>query len=695
MSTKVQIRRGSTSSANAFTGAEGELYVDLGEKSLRVHDGVQQGGFLLAKESELTSKVDKINITAGTVGSGSQIPVITYNSQGQITAVSTSTLNIPANIATETYVNNQISSLVNGAPGALDTLKELATALGNDSSFATTITNQLALKANTSSLATVATTGSYNDLTNKPNLLGVNSNIVPFFDFAYNLGSTVNQWGQVYAYNVNARRIVFPSNGSISINGLPGSANEILKRVSSGDGMTWSTLSYDELTNKPFIPNLTSQLMNDAGFLKSSHVKTINGQSIEGTGDIPISQFNFLGEIDTDTTLLEVVSGTAIPSLNNATVNTSFFNFSDEGGSISVVQTARQDFTTSAITLPATYEFWYYPTTSGRDEYILGILGQNGNNISFSRNGSFYAVDTTGISASAGGGGRNLLLTNSWNHIAIYVSSTNYKMWINGTIVLNGTLSIIGSYDYRQINPRLGFVLGGHFISWPKPEGYYGQINITSGDKYNTTGNIVPPTSSFSYESNSVYLLTVTKAIEKLTTSRPLDVEGGINVLGEVIATSFNGDGSQLTNVVSTPKVAEIPPAWQQTVNSTNYTSGFQDSSFSYTFSPSKTGVLRISYYPKDIYVFQSLLNFSLEFCATTNGSTTVIDDMAVSKTISEGSIIHGPYVGTLNVTAGVPVTLFMRWLIQGFVAGTLFNYGGNSSKVRIYLEYVDTVASI
>jgi hypothetical protein len=179
MSTKVQIRRGSTSSANAFTGAEGELYVDLGEKSLRVHDGVQQGGFLLAKESELetkqnslvsgtniktingssilgsgnltlvtdiSSKVDKINITAGTVGSGSAIPIITYNAQGQITSVSTSALNIPANIATETYVNNQISSLVNAAPSALNTLNELASALGNDASFATTVTNSLAGK---------------------------------------------------------------------------------------------------------------------------------------------------------------------------------------------------------------------------------------------------------------------------------------------------------------------------------------------------------------------------------------------------------------------------------------------------------------------------------------------------------------------------------------------------------------------
>lgn len=40
-----------------------------------------------------------------------------------------------------------ISGLINGAPGALDTLKELADAMGDDPNFAATITNALALKA--------------------------------------------------------------------------------------------------------------------------------------------------------------------------------------------------------------------------------------------------------------------------------------------------------------------------------------------------------------------------------------------------------------------------------------------------------------------------------------------------------------------------------------------------------------------
>lgn len=50
-------------------------------------------------------------------------------------------------IATETYVDTAISNLVDVAPTALDTLNELAAALGDDENFATTVTNALADKA--------------------------------------------------------------------------------------------------------------------------------------------------------------------------------------------------------------------------------------------------------------------------------------------------------------------------------------------------------------------------------------------------------------------------------------------------------------------------------------------------------------------------------------------------------------------
>jgi hypothetical protein len=49
-------------------------------------------------------------------------------------------------IATTSYVTTQINNLINGAPGALDTLNELAAALGNDASFSSTLTSSLAGK---------------------------------------------------------------------------------------------------------------------------------------------------------------------------------------------------------------------------------------------------------------------------------------------------------------------------------------------------------------------------------------------------------------------------------------------------------------------------------------------------------------------------------------------------------------------
>ena len=50
-------------------------------------------------------------------------------------------------IATTAYVTTAISNLVNAAPSTLDTLNELAAALGDDPNFATTITNSIATKA--------------------------------------------------------------------------------------------------------------------------------------------------------------------------------------------------------------------------------------------------------------------------------------------------------------------------------------------------------------------------------------------------------------------------------------------------------------------------------------------------------------------------------------------------------------------
>ena len=56
-------------------------------------------------------------------------------------------------IADQAYVNQKIADLVASAPAVLDTLKEIADALGNDASFATTITTALSSKLNITTAA--------------------------------------------------------------------------------------------------------------------------------------------------------------------------------------------------------------------------------------------------------------------------------------------------------------------------------------------------------------------------------------------------------------------------------------------------------------------------------------------------------------------------------------------------------------
>ncbi|WP_195748184.1 tail fiber protein [Escherichia coli] len=59
-------------------------------------------------------------------------------------------------IANTAFVKAAITALINGAPGTLDTLKEIAAAINNDPNFSTTINNAMALKA---PLASPALTG--------------------------------------------------------------------------------------------------------------------------------------------------------------------------------------------------------------------------------------------------------------------------------------------------------------------------------------------------------------------------------------------------------------------------------------------------------------------------------------------------------------------------------------------------------
>ena len=61
---------------------------------------------------------------------------------------SAAAVGIPAiGLATETYVDTAINNLVGAAPGTLDTLNEIAEAIGDDANFVSTVNSSIASKA--------------------------------------------------------------------------------------------------------------------------------------------------------------------------------------------------------------------------------------------------------------------------------------------------------------------------------------------------------------------------------------------------------------------------------------------------------------------------------------------------------------------------------------------------------------------
>lgn len=92
----------------------------------------------------------------------SAAPLVSPGFTGSPTAITPPANNNSTRLATTAYVQTEITDLIGGAPGALDTLNELAEAIDDDASYASTITTALGGKSPTAgntSLTTVGTIG--------------------------------------------------------------------------------------------------------------------------------------------------------------------------------------------------------------------------------------------------------------------------------------------------------------------------------------------------------------------------------------------------------------------------------------------------------------------------------------------------------------------------------------------------------
>ena len=114
-------------------------------------------------------------------------------------------LEFTSDVATQTYVDTQVANLVDSAPGTLDTLNELAAALGDDANFATTVTNSIATKLATADFNTTfdnrLATKSTTDLTEGTNLYYTDARVDTHLNQSNPTAGYVLSWnGSDYAW---------------------------------------------------------------------------------------------------------------------------------------------------------------------------------------------------------------------------------------------------------------------------------------------------------------------------------------------------------------------------------------------------------------------------------------------------------------------------------------------------------------
>jgi hypothetical protein len=131
----------------AENGAENYDWNSEGVYQLEVTDRVQggPGGVANRQAAELANRTRNLHGRVQNV-EANKAPLVSPALTGTPTAPTAAVGTNNTQIANTAFVQALVAALVNSSPAALDTLKELATALGNDANFATTMTNALAGK---------------------------------------------------------------------------------------------------------------------------------------------------------------------------------------------------------------------------------------------------------------------------------------------------------------------------------------------------------------------------------------------------------------------------------------------------------------------------------------------------------------------------------------------------------------------
>jgi|694.fasta_scaffold68560_2 hypothetical protein len=323
-------------------------------------------------------------------------------SQGYLTSSSLTSY------ATQSYVTSAIASLVDSAPGALDTLRELATALGNDASFSTTVTNSIAAKLPLAGgTLTGALSGTSATFSNNVSVLGLTVNSVSTFSSLATFNGNISLGGNSTYY----------SNGTVTLGGaLTGTSATFsgdLRIAGVGTKLYFDTLSVPNSIYQYVENNYDLHFINTRG----DGAKFVLGNNIISFGTVSavrfsISQVTGAATLSSSLTVerIQINSTTYEPLAINSSYGQVGLKFGLNGSYFAAIG--------SANNVTGAY-------AGSETDLGIGTYGSATANITF---------------ATGTGLGRRMTITAAGN-VGIGTTSPVVKLQVDGTITSTGTLT--------------------------------------------------------------------------------------------------------------------------------------------------------------------------------------------------------------------------------------------------------------
>jgi len=350
----LQIRRGTDSQRQGITPAEGELIYTTDTDKLYIGDGSTAGGIEVSGGTDSAAVqgiISATSINAATLDNQNAAYYLNYNNLTNVPATQTDsstvdsivlnivdsnyvqaretpqdfaygsltgTPTIPTNnsqltngaaYVTQAAVDSAVTALIGGAPGALDTLNELAAAINDDASFAASVTTSLGTKLNLSGGTMTGTI--------------VSQHIEPTTDDTYDLGSTTKRFRDLYlgpgSLYVNNKKVIEDESGTIT---FKTDSDQNLNIKTQGTGQTTVQSSAGI--------NLTSTGSADVSITTSTGNIEMNGDviinstnSINSSNSDPINfgdnldlNSNKIVNVGTPTAVTDAVNKTYVDNLN-------------------------------------------------------------------------------------------------------------------------------------------------------------------------------------------------------------------------------------------------------------------------------------------------------------------------------------------------------------------------------------------